>query len=208
MSLKRISDAEDIPDFTAVSFDPRTDTEQRNSPLSLFANEAPDLRLARKLVDESINISGAEVIVYLRTDNADYNDVWDEDADPTYWNPFRVKAFFKPTSIDVEQKKAGIDIENKIEVSFSHRQIYMVCQDRMLRTGDVLRIPYNGAQRDITPRYYRVINASPSGNFRYNWLYLTCKMESLTADITVRPQRDVISDPEPIKTNGVYRESL
>jgi hypothetical protein len=190
----------------AVDF--RNDSEQRNSLLSLFANEAPDLKLARKLVDESINISGAEVIVYLRTDNADFNDLWEEDADPTYWNPFRIKAYFKPAPIDIELKKSGVDIENKMEISFSHRQIYIVCRERMLRPGDVVRVPYNGAQKEITPKYFRITNSTPSGNFRYNWLYLQCKAESLSADITVRPQRDIIAEDEAIKTNGVFRESL
>ena len=207
MSLKRISDVDDIPDFMSAAADFRSDSEQFNSPLSLFANEAPDLKMARKLVDESININGAVVNIYLRTDNADYNDVWDEDADPTYWNPFKIKGFFKPAPIDIELKKSGVDIENKMEISFSHRQIYIVCRERMLRVGDVIKVPFNGAQKDIAPKFYRVINATPSGNFRYNWLYLTCKLESLTADITVRPIRDVIADDDTLKTNGAYRES-
>ncbi len=207
MSLKRVSDVDDIPDFMSVAADFRSDSEQFNSPLSLFANEAPDLKMARKLVDESININGAVVNIYLRTDNADYNDVWDEDADPTYWNPFKIKGFFKPSALDLELKKSGVDIENKMEISFSHRQIYIACRERMLRVGDVVKVPFNGAQKDIAPKFYRVVNASPSGNFRYNWLYITCKLESLTGDITVRPIKDVISDEDVLKTNGAYRES-
>lgn len=78
----------------------------------------------------------------------------------------------------------------------------------MLRAGDVIRAPYNSAQTDLAPRYFRVTNATPSGNFRYNWLYLTCKLESITADITVRPVKDVMGDIEIIKTNGAHRESL
>ena len=208
MSLKRISDVDDVPDFSAVANDFRSDVEQTNSPLSLFANEAPDLKLARKLVDEAININGAVVNVYLRTDNADYADVWDEDADPTYWNPFKIKAYFKPAPIEMEQKKMGIDIENKMEMTFSHRQIYAVCRDRMLRPGDVLKVPYNGAQKEIAPRFFRVVNSTPSGNFRYNWLYITCKVESLTADITVRPIKDIIPEVDLYRTNGVHHESL
>jgi len=208
MSLKRVSDVNDVPDFMSVLPDFRTDAEQRNSALSLFANEAPDLKMARKLVDENINISGAEVDIYLRTNNADFSDVWDEDADPTYWSPFKIKGFFKPGSVDVELKKTGLDVENKMDIFFSHRQIYTVCQNRMLRMGDVIRVPFNGAQTDITPKMYRVVNASPSGNFRYNWLYMVCKLESLTADITVRPISDIVPDDEPIRTNGAHRESI
>ena len=208
MTQKRYSSVDDIPDFMTAAQDFRSDSEQLNSALSLFNNEAPELRTARKLVDESININGAEVNVFLRTNNDDINEVWEEDADPTYWNPFKIKAFFKPTPIELELKKSGVDVENKMEMSFSHRQIYMVCGGRMLRAGDVIRAPYNSAQTDLAPRYFRVTNATPSGNFRYNWLYLTCKLESITADITVRPVKDVMGDIEIIKTNGAHRESL
>jgi hypothetical protein len=37
---------------------------------------------------------------------------------------------------------------------------------------------------------------------------MTCKLESLTADITVRPINDIVPDDEPIKTNGAHRESI
>jgi hypothetical protein len=208
MTQKRFSSVDDIPDFMTAAKDFRSDIEQTNSPLSLFDNEAPDLKMARKLVDESINIVGAEVNIFLRTNNDDISEVWEEDADPTYWNPFKIKAFFKPSPIELELKKSGVDVENKMEISLSHRQIYMVCRERMLRAGDVIRIPYNSAQVDLAPRFFRVTNAAPSGNFRYNWLYLSCKLESITADITVRPMKDIIGDIEIIKTNGVYRESL
>ena len=51
------------------------------------------------------------------------------------------------------------------------------------------------------------MNATPSGNFRYIWLYFTCQVEILTADITVRPEEDMPTE-EHVRTNGVYRESI
>lgn len=183
----------------------RSETEQRHTPLAIHDIENKDIALARSLAEEMINVSGAEVKVFVRTDNADFDAVWDEDPDPTYWNPIYVKAFFKPEPIEVELTKWGADTTNKTEVVFGHYSIHQRLGDRMLRTGDVIQLPYNAA--NISPRNYRILNATPSGNFRYTWLYLTCQVETLTADIAVRPEEDM-PEEEQIRTDGQYRESL
>lgn len=172
----------------AVRASGRTDVEQINPSLSIYRPESADIKMARQLADEMVNVSGAEIKVFLRTDNADYDEVWDEDPDPTYWNPFIIKGYFKPEDIEVELHRWGLDTQNKITITFSHRQIYEKVGERMLRSGDVLQIPFNAVP--ISPKNYRIVNATPSGNFRYTWLYLKCAAELLTADVTVRPERD------------------
>lgn len=195
--------------FDEAAPDFRSDTEKQNSSLSIFNSEAPEIKTARTLADEMINISGAEVKVFVRTDNADYDVVWDEDADPTYWTSELLKAFFKPSPIETELKKWGADSVNKAEVVFSHRQIYGLFGDRMLRTGDVIQLPFNAAMQDRSPSNYRVINASPSGNFRYTWIYFTCNVETLNADIAVRPaELPPIAEEIQVHANGAYRESI
>lgn len=192
--------------FTSVWESYRTEAEQRHTQIAIHDPSTGDVKLARQLADEMIHVSGAEVQVYLRTNNEDFDHVLDADADPTYWNPVSMKAFFKPAPVEVELTKWGADVgENRIEVIFSHRQLYEKFGDRMLRVGDVLTLPYNAAA--INPTNYRITNATPSGNFRYIWLYLTCQVEVLTADITVRPKNDMPVE-EQVKTNGVYRESI
>lgn len=197
------------PDFLSSAPDFRSDTDQRNSALSVYDTEAPEIKTARTLADEIINISGAEIKVFVRTDNADFDVVWDEDADPTYWSSDLMKAFFKPAPLETELKKWGADTISKTEVVFSHRQLYEKYGERMLRTGDVLQLPFNSSFVDRNPSNYRVINGTPSGNFRYTWLYFSCSVETLNADISVRPQ-ELFPMPEevPINTNGAYRESI
>ena len=203
----------DYGDTVEESFDDsfpdnRSDVDQRNSPLSLFDLESADVRTARTLADEVVNISGAEVKIFIRTNNNDYDSVWDEDADPTYWTSEMLKAFFKPAPLETELKKWGADTINKTEVVFSHRQVFEKFGSRMLRTGDVLQLPFNAAMEDRSPKTYRVTNATPTGNFRYNWLYFSCTVETLNADISVRPHEIESSmDEEHIKSNGAYRES-
>ena len=203
----------DYGDTVEESFDDsfpdnRLDVDQRNSPLSLFDLESADVRTARTLADEVVNISGAEVKIFIRTNNNDYDSVWDEDADPTYWTSEMLKAFFKPAPLETELKKWGADTINKTEVAFSHRQVFEKFGSRMLRTGDVLQLPFNAAMEDRSPKTYRVTNATPTGNFRYNWLYFSCTVETLNADISVRPHEIESSmDEEHIKSNGAYRES-
>lgn len=175
--------------FAAAAPSFRSDVEQLNPMLQIHDNESVDLLTARRLADEVINVSGAAVKVFVRTDNADVDPVWDADPDPTYWSPFPIKAFFKPQPLEVELKKWGLDTKNTSDVTFSHRQIYDRLGERMLRAGDVIQLPYNSAV--IKPKNFRVTNATPAGNFRYHWLYLTCQVETLTADVTVRPEEDM-----------------
>lgn len=46
----------------------RSDTDQRNSALSVYDTESPEIKTARTLADEIINISGAEIKVFVRTE--------------------------------------------------------------------------------------------------------------------------------------------
>ena len=190
-------------DFGSVGPSFRTDIEQQHSLLQIHDNDSNDLQTARRLADEVINISGALVVVYVRTENADLDTVWDADPDPTYWTPFPIKAYFKPEPLQIELKKWGADIANKTEISFSHRQIHEKLSDRMLRVGDVIQVPYNAAT--LSPKNFRITNAAPSGNFRYHWMYLTCAAETLTADITVRPEPGMPLET-PIPTDGRFFE--
>lgn len=192
--------------FDSVWESNRTEIEQRHTKIALHDTEVADIKLVRQLADEIIHVSGAEIKVFLRTDNEDHDDIWDEDADLTYWNPVSMKAFFKPAAIEIELEKWGADMAtHSTEVAFSHRQLHAEFGDRMLRIGDVLQLPYNAAA--ISPKNFRITNATPSGNYRYIWLYYTCQVEVLTADITVRTEEDMPAE-EHLKTGGVYRESI
>ncbi len=191
--------------FQSVHATYRSETEIRNSPLAIHDPDSADIKLVRQLADEMVNISGAEVKLFVRTDNADYDAVWDEDPDPTYWSPILLKGFFKPQPIEAELQKWGVDVKNKTEIVFSHREIHEKLGERMVRVGDVLQLPFNSTP--IKLKNYRVVNASPSGNYRYIWLYLTCNLELLTADISVRPEEDMVDEVNE-EASGTYRESL
>ena len=182
----------------------QSDVQSRHSPIAIHGYESNDIGLARKMAQEAINVSGAEVVVYVRTDNADWDRVWDEDPDPTYWNPINLKAYFKPEPLQSELKSWGIDTPNRTEVTFSHYEIYGIMGERMLRPGDVIQLPYNSMVH--SPQYYRILNVTPAGNFRFIWLYLNCSVETLTADKTVRVVDDMgkLDDETP----DVYRETV
>lgn len=183
----------------------RSDIDRENSLLQIYDPESRDLELARKLADECINISGAPIKVYVRTDNAAFDAVWDEDPDPTYWTPFELKGVFRPQPLELELKKWGPEAVNKTDVSFSHQQVYELLGERMLRAGDVLQLPYNAA--NIQPKNYRILNAGPTGAYKYTWLYLTCQVETLTADIAVRPEDDLPDESPTPPEGGRYLES-
>lgn len=197
----------DVSNFDSVYESMRSDIDKTHTSLALHDPDSNDIKTARQMADEIVNVSGALVKIYLRTDNSDYDQVWDEDPDPTYWTPVTLKGFFKPNAIEAELERWGVDVKNKVEITFSHRQLYELVGDRMLRSGDVIQIPFNSIP--ISLKNYRVVNATPAGNFRYNWLYFMCQAELLTADITVRPNDDTpMSIDEPLPEGAMYRESL
>jgi len=208
MPLYDFGNRDELPgpsQFLQQSQDNRTEQEKVNGALSVYNPESPEVLLARTNADEMINTSGAEVKIYPRTDNADFDLVWEEDPDPTYLNHYKIKAFFKPANLKIELKKWGIDTAAPTEVIFSHRQLFEVLGERMLRAGDVIYLPYNAAA--INPTHYKVTNGAPSGNYRYMWLYFTCQAVILKADTTVRVQDDLQERFQADPGGAGFRES-
>ncbi len=164
----------------------RSDIERNNPLIQQHDTESADHGLSASLSEEMIAISGAQVIVYLRTDNSDHDDVWEEDADPTYFRGKRLKAFFVPQVKATELTQWGADSPNQTTVVFSKSQVQREL-GRMIRIGDVLELPYNGSG-EIAPSRYKVLNSFDSGNFRYEWYYWSCVVENLLDDITINPE--------------------
>lgn len=169
----------------AVSF--RSDMEREYPLIQQHDIESLDIKTARRLATECAYISGAQVELFHRTDNASADPVWDEDPDPTYWAPSVLKGFYAPKTVEVALKNWGSDAAVKLNIFFSYSDLIERFGERLIRAGDIVRVPYN-AIGNVTPKYFRVINASPSDNFRYSWLFFDCAMESITGDITVHPE--------------------
>jgi hypothetical protein len=195
--------AESPADYLQKHESVRTDVENRYSPVSIYNLNNDDIKNVKRHADEIINISGAEVIVYIRTDNSTTDNVWDEEPDPTYWNKTQLKAYFKPQPFELEMKLWGIDNKNKTEIVFSYLSIYDEFGDRLMRPGDVIQLPYGHIKG---PKNYKVNNVTPSGNYRYTWLYLTCVAELLNSDIAIRPENDI--NPPIIEPEMRYKEHI
>jgi len=163
----------------------RSDVERTHPLLQLHDSESVDHGLAATISDEIINISGGEVLVYARAESQSYDDVYDEEPDPVYKRPIRIKAYFPPQPIAAQLVPWGLDVENQATVVFAKEQVIAEFGERMITIGDVIELPYNAS--GIRLDRYRVLNAFDSGNFRYNWLYWSCQVENLTDDITIGP---------------------
>lgn len=187
--------------------DLRTDVERDHPDVQLHNPESADVGTAARLAREQVAVSGANVLVYARADNPDRDYVWDEDPNPVYLNPVRMKAFFKPQPLEAELKRWGVEIVNQAEIVFAIEDLHAHFPNRMLRAGDVVEMPYNSPGQ-AGPKYYRIKNATPSGNFRYTWLYYTCMAETLSADATVRVVDDMPDNNREDLERGEYNGSL
>lgn len=172
-----------VPNRGHVDF--RSDMEKNNPLIQLHDDDNVDHDLAAGLANELVNISGAQVSVYIRTDHSSYDNVWEEEPAPTYKSAKRLKAYFVPEPIKSKLTLYGVDVQANITIMFSRSDVFNMFRDRMIRVGDVIDVPYNGAV--IQPGKYRVTNAFDMGNFRYKWLYWACHVENITDDITIDP---------------------
>lgn len=173
--------------FNDTPISNRMDPAVQNTPIAVHNPDSPDIAQAAKMAEEIINVSGADVEVYMRTDNKDYDAVWDADADPTYWSKIPLKGFFIPKPSETVLTKWGSDTPIKQEIVFSKAVVMAETRDRSLRVGDVIKVPYNTKLKSDT---YRITNVQETGNFRYIWLYINCQVETITGDITVAVDKD------------------
>jgi hypothetical protein len=175
--------------------DHRSDDEKLFSPLAVYNHDSPDIAYAERLAEELVNLSGAWVTIFPRTQNHGIVDeVWDEDRDPTYKSGIKFKGQFAPAAPDIELLKWGVDIANKCTISFSRAAIFKQFGKRMLTVGDIIELPHNTLSplQTSTPyessdmlNRYRILNAADDGNFKYRWLYWKCICENITGDSTI-----------------------
>ena len=175
----------------ATSF--RSDVETSNPLYSVQNQTSQDIATVQRIAHEMIQ-RYALVNVHCRTDNADHDKVFDEDPDPTYWPPIPLKAFFVPKPLEYELTLWGVDAPNQTEIVFSMVDINDNFRERLLRSGDLIEIPYN-SQSKQRPKYYKVDNAQEFGNFRYVWLYLKCQTTNIVGDPNIRPAYDQGAGP-------------
>jgi hypothetical protein len=177
--------------------DSRSDAEKLNSQLAADGGSA-DIAYAERSAEEIINLSGVLVTVFKRTRNhGNKDEVWDEDADPTYKGGIKLKGMFVPKPAEAQLTKWGVDVENQTTIHFSRAVVLMTFGNEMISEGDVIIIPHNtlsvvqntDLRTGIGNRLdrYRVLKASDTGNFRYRWLYWSCLLENLTGDQTIDP---------------------
>jgi hypothetical protein len=162
-----------------------SDIDQAQSPLKMHDPASPDMAFADRLAAEMVAKSGADVLLYPLMDSDQYDQTWEENANPIYGKGRPFKAFFVPNPSEVQLTRFGIDAENKGVVVFHRSTIFREMGKRMLRIGDVIDLPYNSSVLPLGK--YRILNVGDAGNFRYNWLYLSCTVENLTNDIRVSP---------------------
>ena len=167
----------------------RSDVERENPLYQVYDTESADIATVLKLAQEMIHVSGASVKVHTRTSNNDIIDTHDEDPDPTYWQPEFMKAFFVPQPLEWELTEWGVDTENSSEVVFFLGDVVERFNNRLLRTGDLIELPY-GSQSMHRPRYYYVNNGQEFGNYRYTWLYFKCHTILIPGDVNIRPAGD------------------
>jgi hypothetical protein len=186
--------------------DHRNDSEKLNSSLSVYNHDNPDIAYAERLSEEIINVSGAWVMIFKRRRN-EGDEVWDEDADPTYKRGKRMKGYFVPEPAEISVTRWGVDVENQTTIVFSRAVILREFGNLMVGEGDLIVVPHNsliGTQftdmRSGTNNRmdtYRVIKSGDTINFKYRWIYWSCLCQNIiddkTIDVDFRKEENLIN---------------
>lgn len=186
-----------------TSLDQATDfrslEEQTNNLSAIYDHENPDIANMEREALTIVNDAGAWLKIYHRTnDLGQVDEVWEEDANPLYLQPVPVKGMFTPDSVATALNKYGVETKVKFDVHFSRANLLYMFGDRLIRQGDVIEVPHNtliqtqstefiGGKNSLIDKFL-VNEAKDTGNFNYRWLYWTCTVSNITADITVRPK--------------------
>lgn len=180
---ERFISIDDLPDF-------RTEVDKQHTPLAVYNHAKGDYACAERLAEETINISGAWVTLFLKEpyiDRKGLDDVWDEDPDPIYRQGINLKAWFKVDALNLELTRYGVDTPLQITVVFARAVLSKsVGLERLLTPGDVIEVPYN-APKLKGPARFKVLNAYDSGNWQYRWLYYSAVCELIPGDSSVKP---------------------
>jgi len=173
--------------------DMRTESEKMLTLAAVYNPTNPDISMAERLAEELCNVSGALVKVWLRTDNeVNADDTWDEDPNPTYYNPIWLKGVWIPKPLKDELTKFGVDADTESAISFC-RAVLLNDLPRTLRAGDLIQLPQNAARTDYKLDIqenllnYEVLVAEDNGSYRYRWLYVKCTVRPFSGDFTLLP---------------------
>lgn len=173
--------------FTSLdqTVDMRSDQDQLNPQQSQYNHDNPDIGIVERTALEAIRIAGAWVTILPRTDDNKFDPVWNEDASPTYYAGYDLKAYFLPTPPEVLLTKFGHDAPVSMELRFSRAEILNVFGERLIRKGDVIIVPHNSLI--VRADRFRIEHVGELGNYRYRWVYLDVACENMNRDETVMP---------------------
>lgn len=191
--IHRFGGGDDDP-IVPVYQDNRTEEQVDNPLFQVSDKESKDVAVAFKLAKEMMMVSGAWVKLHPKTRNEDIDSVFDEDADPTFWPAKMFKAYFVPKPLEFELGKWGVEAKNSTEIVFFRDDLFAEFGSRLAQIGDIIEVQPMGLS-EYTPKYYSVMNAQETGNYRYNWMYVTCQVTSITGDPNIRPH---VADNSPI----------
>jgi len=185
------------PDVAAILprslVDYRTDIQQKYSIISQQNENSPDIDMVGCVSKEVVRISGAEIQVFSRTDNNDIDHVYQEDQNPTFYAPIPIKAVYNVPTIAVSSETWGPDAKVSFDVFFSYQELLEVFGERMIRMGDVFKLPLNFV-KPVKIRNFEVTSSSPHLVYMNHYVWWKCTVINITGDPAIRPEkRETIS---------------
>ena len=171
--------------------DIRVQADSDTSSLSIKNTSEQDYNYAMANISDFIKYSGFPVHVY-RVLNTDYDRVWGELRGSVYSNPVEIDGFYKPSEVQIELKKWGVDAQAPLVITFSIGDVTTKLPEAKIESGDVIKIQYTGTKY---PEHYRINSVTPTCMYRYRWFYYKCYASVLPADYKVRTSNDMDTSP-------------
>jgi hypothetical protein len=171
------------------------------SAVSINNTSQEDYDYAAANISDFIKMSGKTIEIF-RVANKDYDATWGELREVVYHSPVPIDGFYKPSEVQAELKKWGVDSKAPLIITFSISDIETKMPGNMLNSGDVIKITQMGL---AYPEHYRINSVTPTCMYRYRWYYYKCYCDVLPADYKIRTSGDM--GTSPLLTNpGVFYE--
>lgn len=184
-----------MPIYNRIEADPET------SMLSLQNTSEQDYDYAAANISDFIRFSGLPVSVF-RVINTDYDKVWGELRETVYSSPVEINGFYKPSEVQEELKKWGIDSVAPLVITFVINDVKQKLVGSTIESGDVVRIQ---APDSKYPQHYSINSVTPTCMYRYKWFYYKCYATILKADYKIRTSSDMDTSPI-LKNPGIFYE--
>ena len=163
--------------------------DTRNSEMSMFDLDNPDIGLFDLIDDELVRLAGSKLMIYKYIRDTNFDDVYQEDTQKVISKRgIVVEGFYDPRPVEENLSGFGLEIENDQVFTFNKSYIEYKLK-RPLIAGDVIKPKFQNI-------LYEVFEVQEESFDIYGVFHLIASAKVLRDQEQIRPTKDFDRDNE------------